>query len=73
MTPAPAPEVVCLGETMVLITPTATGLAEASTATIGLAGAESNVAAGIVAAGRRAAWASRLGADPLGGRVSAEL
>lgn len=68
-----APEVVCIGESMVLITPLGSRLAEAETAAIGHAGAEANVAVGLVAAGHRAAWASRLGADPLGDRLSAEL
>jgi 2-dehydro-3-deoxygluconokinase len=68
-----APEIVCVGETMALITPTDAGLADASHATIGLAGAESNVSAGVAATGHRVAWASRLGADPLGDRVASEL
>ena len=71
--PAGPPAIVCVGETMALITPTGSALAEADTATIGIAGAESNVSAGIVAAGHRAAWASRLGDDPLGERVASEL
>ena len=71
--PTSAPAIVCIGETMALITPTDAGLAEAGHATIGLAGAESNVTAGVAAAGHRVAWASRLGADPLGDRISSEL
>ncbi|GAA1547336.1 2-dehydro-3-deoxygluconokinase [Microbacterium ginsengiterrae] len=71
--PASTPEIICVGETMALVTPTGAPLADAHTATITLAGAESNVAAGLVAAGHRAAWASRLGADPLGTRISSEL
>ncbi len=67
------PEIVCVGETMILITPTDTGLAAASAASLGLAGAESNVTAGLAAAGHRVAWASRLGADPLGDRIADEL
>lgn len=69
----PAPDLICLGECMVLITPVDNDLAHAATATIGLAGAESNVAAQVAAQGRRAVWASRLGADPLGDRVLDEL
>lgn len=68
-----APEIVCIGETMALITPTDARLADAAAATIGLAGAESNVAAGAASTGHRVAWASRLGADPLGDRVATEL
>lgn len=71
--PEPAPEIVCIGETMALITPTDAALESAHEASLGLAGAESNVAAGLAAAGRRAAWASRLGDDPLGARISSEL
>lgn len=70
---SPAPEVVCIGESMVLVTPIDSGLAGSETAAIGHAGAEANVAAGLVAAGRRAAWASRLGNDPLGDRLTSEL
>lgn len=76
-TPVPtsssAPAIVCVGESMALITPTGAGLAEADTATITHAGAEANVAVGLAAAGHRAVWASRLGDDPLGARLSAEL
>lgn len=71
--PAGPPAIVCVGETMALIVPTGAALADADTASIGLAGAESNVTAGIVAAGHRAAWASRLGDDPLGSRIVSEL
>ncbi|WP_282848642.1 sugar kinase [Microbacterium oxydans] len=67
------PEIVCIGETMALITPTDSRLAEAAEASVGLAGAESNVAAGVASTGHRVAWASRLGADPLGDRVASEL
>lgn len=67
------PEIVCVGETMALVTPTDAPLSSARTASLGLAGAESNVTAGITAAGHRAAWASRLGDDPLGERISSEL
>ncbi|MFS0895732.1 sugar kinase [Microbacterium sp. 179-I 3D3 NHS] len=68
-----APEIVCIGETMALLTPVGATLAGAETASLGLAGAESNVTAGIAASGHRAAWASRLGDDPLGDRIAAEL
>ncbi|MFJ2506033.1 sugar kinase [Microbacterium sp. NPDC087592] len=71
--PVSAPEIVCVGETMALITPTDAALAKAGHATIGIAGAESNVSAGVAATGHRVAWASRLGADPLGDRIASEL
>lgn len=67
------PEIVCVGETMILVTPVDAALASASEATLGLAGAESNVTAGLAAAGFRVAWASRVGDDPLGTRITDEL
>lgn len=69
----PAPDLICVGECMALITPTDAPLSSAHTATVGLAGAESNVAAQVAANGYRAVWASRLGDDPLGTRVLSEL
>ncbi len=68
-----APAIVCVGESMALITPTGAGLAAADTATITHAGAEANVAVGIALTGHRAVWASRLGDDPLGVRLATEL
>ncbi|MDR6865773.1 2-dehydro-3-deoxygluconokinase [Microbacterium resistens] len=68
-----APELVCVGESMILVTPSDGPLADASAATIGIAGAESNVAAQVAAAGHRVAWASRLGDDPFADRILAEL
>lgn len=68
-----APEVVCVGESMGLVTALRASLAETETAALGLAGAEGNVAVGLVSAGHRAAWASRLGDDPIGARISTEL
>lgn len=67
------PEVVCVGESMGLVTALGAPLAETETAALGLAGAEGNVAVGLVSAGHRAAWASRLGDDPIGVRISTEL
>lgn len=72
-TPGSAPDVICVGESMVLITPSGSPLGQADSAAIGHAGAEANVAVGLVAAGHRAVWASRLGDDPLGERLSSEL
>jgi 2-dehydro-3-deoxygluconokinase len=68
-----APAIVCVGESMALVTPTGAALAEADTATITHAGAEANVAVGVALAGHRAAWASRFGDDPLAERLSTEL
>ncbi len=70
---ASAPDVVCVGESMGLVTALGAPLAETDTAALGLAGAEGNVAVGLVAAGRTAAWASRLGDDPIGARIRTEL
>ena len=67
------PAVVCVGESMGLVTAIGAPLASTEIAALGLAGAEGNVAAGLVAAGHRAAWASRLGDDPIGVRISTEL
>ncbi len=71
--PVLLPAIVCVGESMALITPTGADLTTADTASITHAGAEANVAVGVAAAGHRAVWASRLGDDPLGRRLSAEL
>ena len=66
--------VLCLGETMALVTPTTpTALETAETFSVVAAGAESNVAVHLAALGHRVAWASRLGADPLGRRVLSAL
>lgn len=67
------PAVVCVGESMGLVTALGAPLAETETAALGIAGAEGNVAVGLVAAGHRAAWASRLGDDPIGTRIRTEL
>jgi 2-dehydro-3-deoxygluconokinase len=65
--------VVCVGESMGLVTALGAPLAETESAALGIAGAEGNVAVGLVAAGHRAAWASRLGSDPIATRISTEL
>ncbi|WP_175985474.1 hypothetical protein [Microbacterium tenebrionis] len=44
------PDIICIGETTALVTPTDGRLADAHQATISLAGAESNVAEGFLAA-----------------------
>jgi 2-dehydro-3-deoxygluconokinase len=63
-----------LGETMVVITGTPTGpLRYATSATIGIAGAESNVAIGVRQLGLDSAWVGRLGEDELGELVLARL
>lgn len=67
---AAVPELVALGETMVLVTPHgATRLAGTDDVRLTIGGAESNVAAHVASLGRRAAWVSALGDDVLGHRV----
>ncbi|MER6102163.1 sugar kinase [Streptomyces sp. NPDC001832] len=62
-----ATEVVCLGESMVTFLPSQPGrLADVPSFGRGIGGAESNVACALAAAGHRAAWVSRVGADGFG-------
>ncbi|MCX4759783.1 sugar kinase [Streptomyces sp. NBC_01275] len=68
------PAVVCIGETMAVLSPTDTApLARQTTLALTVGGAESNVACGLAALGHRVAWLSRVGDDPLGRRVLDEL
>jgi len=70
MTSAAAPDLIAIGETMILVTPRdATSLADAADVRLSFGGAESNVAAHVAALGHRAAWVSRLGDEVLGRRV----
>jgi 2-dehydro-3-deoxygluconokinase len=72
--PNPKTEVIAIGETMVLITPTvAEPLETAELFRLETGGAESNVAVHLSALGHNAAWASHLGSDPLGRRVERQL
>lgn len=66
-------DLLCVGETMVLITPLSGDLESAPTAALTLAGAESNVAIQVADLGHRVAWLSRLGTDPMGRRIAREL
>lgn len=60
-------DVVCLGESMVTFLPTRRGrLADVPSFDRGIGGAESNVACALAAAGHRAKWISRVGADGFG-------
>lgn len=69
-----AAEVVCLGETMaVLVPPDQEPLERQHVLRLEVGGAESNVACGLAALGHRVAWVSRVGDDPLGRRVLADL
>lgn len=60
-------EVVCVGESMALVTPDPPGpLAQGGPMRLDVAGAESTVACYLAQLGVRVAWVSRVGADPLG-------
>lgn len=60
-------DALCIGETMVMVTPeTSVPLRSATSFVLRAGGAESNVAMFLSALGHRVAWASRLGADALG-------
>jgi 2-dehydro-3-deoxygluconokinase len=64
---APPPEVITLGEVLAAFTaPGGSPLADATAFERHIAGAESNVAVGIVRLGHRAAFIGRVGADGLG-------
>ncbi len=67
-------DAVCLGETMALLVPEpGTRLSRAESVRLTHGGAESNVAVSLARLGDRVAWCSRLGADPLGDRIVADL
>lgn len=67
-------EVLALGETMILLTPDPPSpLRDARDLAVRIGGAESNVAMHLARLGHSVAWASRLGDDPLGTRVRAEV
>lgn len=71
---ARAGSVVMFGETLGLVYSLTTGpLAHAGTLGLGIGGAESNVAIGLVRLGRSARWAGRVGEDPLGDLVVREI
>ena len=72
--PGAQPEVLCLGETMVMVTPAPGGRLEAgSSFLLRAGGAESNVAMFLAELGHRAAWLSRVGGDPLGALLLSEV
>ena len=65
---------VCLGEALVVLRPEAeVGLVDAQVLHRSVGGAEANVAGGLAALGVRTAWVSRLGDDPFGDAVVADL
>jgi 2-dehydro-3-deoxygluconokinase len=74
MTPQPHHEIITVGETLGLIRPLTPGrLRHSSGATLGIGGAESNVAIGVTRLGHPAAWVGRVGADPWGELILDEL
>lgn len=63
-------DVLCLGESMIVLAPTAAGpLRTAVDLQAGVAGAESNVAVALARLGADAAWCGKVGDDPFGRRV----
>jgi 2-dehydro-3-deoxygluconokinase len=72
--PGAAPEVLCVGETMVMVTPAPGGRLDArSSFLLRAGGAESNTAMFLAELGHRAAWLSRVGGDPLGALLLSEV
>src|SRR5699024_898545 len=67
-------QLLTIGETMALVTPTTpTALQTAEVFAVDAAGAESNVASHCAHLGISAAWVSALGDDPLGRRILADI
>ncbi|GLU47325.1 sugar kinase [Nocardiopsis ansamitocini] len=67
-------DVLCLGETMALLTPVDTvALDEHPELAVGIGGAESNVACGLAGLGHRTGWISRVGDDRFGRTVTRTL
>lgn len=60
------PSLLCVGETMVLLTPDSGPLEQNSHLGIHVGGAESNVASGLAHLGHEVEWFSRVGDDPFG-------
>ncbi len=72
--PSGAFETLCVGETMSLIAPEQpVALESAARFTLSAGGAESNVAMHLAGLGHRAGWASKVGDDPLGRRLVADI
>jgi 2-dehydro-3-deoxygluconokinase len=74
MSPAIGPGLVTLGETMVLLSQREVGrLRHATSLSVGIGGAESNVAIGVARLGTPATWVGRVGADELGELVVSRI
>jgi len=70
----PAADVVCVGETMVMLTPVVPApLIERPHLAMEVGGAESNVACGLAQLGHHAVWLGRVGDDPFGRIVTGTL
>ena len=68
-----APDVIAVGETMCSLVALDGSLDEATSFRATHGGAESNTCVALARLGRSAAWVSRLGEDPIGDRILAEL
>ena len=68
-----APDVVAVGETMLSLVAHHGPLDEATSFHATHGGAESNTCVGLVRLGRSAAWVGRVGDDPMGDRILADL
>ena len=66
-------DVLCIGETMVMLSADGGSLSESALARIYIAGAESNVATGLAHLGHGVEWFSRVGDDPFGQRIRRTL
>lgn len=64
------PTLLCVGESMMLLTPDVGGLHGATHLGLHVGGAEGNVAAGLAHLGHDVEWFSRVGADPFGARIT---
>ena len=74
ISPSDGRALLAIGETMAMVAPMAAErLTDASAFRVDAGGAESNVAAHVVAGGHTACWFSRLGDDALGHRIAGQL
>ena len=68
------PDVLCIGESMIMVaSPDASPLEVGTSLVLAVGGAESNVAVGLAAAGKSVAWASLLGTGALGDLIERHL
>jgi 2-dehydro-3-deoxygluconokinase len=70
----PGAAVLAIGESMIMLSPAqGESLADAASLNVGIAGAESTVALYLQDLGHRSIWVSRVGADPFGQRILADI